>query len=474
MKIVLTTHQFLPEFSSGTEIITLGIARELHRRGHEVVLFTGSPTTQPLVDDQRFDEYTFEGMRIIRFRHELVPMNGQNDIMELEFNSSLFHRFFHHFLSEYKPDVVHFIHLQRLTASAINAAHELHIPCFFTATDFWLVCPINLLRLADGSMCAGPRNAGANCAKHLVQMTQTRPVVEEVESKPEGHIAWEIEGARDGWLKSSDYTRYILSISARTPFLRNQAQKLQKLFVPSRFMEHVLASNGIPQDRFALLPYGIDVDRITRNVDRGRFENLRIAFTGTISEHKGVHVLVKAFRQLPPQLPVQLYIYGKLTDFPTYVAELRTLIGDDSRIHLCGPYDHDRINDVLALTDVLVCPSMWYENTPLVIYEAQAAGVPVIASDSQGMSEIVTPNVNGLLFPLGDHSALASILQTLHEDRSLVRRLAEGTVIPLSISQHVDALEGFYGVPEITELSADPTPDFLPDSIVAANPGHST
>lgn len=69
MKVVLTVHQFLPDFYAGTEIITLGIARELMRRGHEVTVVTGFPSRTPLTENQRFDSYVYESIRVERFFH---------------------------------------------------------------------------------------------------------------------------------------------------------------------------------------------------------------------------------------------------------------------------------------------------------------------------------------------------------------------------------------------------------------------
>ena len=85
----------------------------------------------------------------------------------------------------------------------------------------------------------------------------------------------------------------------------------------------------------------------------------------------------------PPALPasdVELKIYGGLEDYPQYVAAARAAAGDP-RITFCGTFANQEIGRVFAGIDVLVVPSVWYENTPLVISSAQQAGCPVIASD---------------------------------------------------------------------------------------------
>ena len=74
MKILLTAHQFLPDYFSGTEILTYSVAKELISRGHEVIVFTGYPARVALPDSERFDSYRYEDIEVYRFHHAFVPM----------------------------------------------------------------------------------------------------------------------------------------------------------------------------------------------------------------------------------------------------------------------------------------------------------------------------------------------------------------------------------------------------------------
>src|SRR5215210_7090991 len=98
---------------------------------------------------------------------------------------------------------------------------------------------------------------------------------------------------------------------------------------------------------------------------------------------------MRAFRDLPPELEATLDMYGNLTRFEPFVEELRGMAGDDGRINFAGPFPRERVGQVLSGLDVLVVPSRWYENQPGVIFEAFAAGMPVVATDVGGMSEFV-------------------------------------------------------------------------------------
>jgi len=444
MKIALTVHQFLPDHSSGTEVIAYGIAKELQARGHDVRIVTGYPARTALSDQERFDEYEFDGLRVVRFSHAHVPMGGQDNVNEAEYNNQLFYRFFKEWLRQEKPDVVHFVHLGRLTASAVDACVEAQVPTVFTATDFWIVCPTNQLRLPDGSMCSGPGVASANCVKHITLVSQPESVRRTVGHLPTLVVAAGVFASNRGWFGERWSTSYIRAISARIQFLRSRAKQIDRIVVPSKVMRSMLVANGIPAERMVTLPYGIGVDRIARNTNRGREEVLRVGFIGTLSEHKGAHVLIEAVKQIPGDVRIELKLHGRTDEFPDYISALGRQIGDDRRIQLNGPFRNTQIGEVLGSMDVLVCPSLWYENTPLVMYEAMAAGIPVVATDLAGMAESVEDGVNGLLFDVGDSSQLARHLLMLAEDRERLRALAAATRSPMSVPDHVSHLEGIY------------------------------
>src|SRR5579864_368170 len=156
MNILLTVHQFLPDYSAGTEVLTFETAKELRRSGHNVHIFTGYPAREHRNDDERFDHYEVEGLPVERFHHSYVPMGGQENTTEAEYDNHLFATYFREFLKRQDFDVVHFFHLGRLSASAVEVCYQAAIRMVLTPTDFWFVCPTNQLRLPDGSMCKGP------------------------------------------------------------------------------------------------------------------------------------------------------------------------------------------------------------------------------------------------------------------------------------------------------------------------------
>ncbi len=146
---------------------------------------------------------------------------------------------------------------------------------------------------------------------------------------------------------------------------------------------------------------------------------------GQIAPHKGVHVLFESLRYLP-DADVQVHAYGDTAPFPRYTRRLRRMAARDPRLHLAGVYERAEVSRVLRELDVVVVPSLWYENSPNVILEAFAHRTPVIASDLGGMAELVEEGGNGLRFPPGEAASLAVALRRLIEEPRLLARLRAG------------------------------------------------
>jgi len=128
--------------------------------------------------------------------------------------------------------------------------------------------------------------------------------------------------------------------------------------------------------------------------------------------------------------------------YPAYVQELQQLAGTDQRITFHGRFDNSRVATILADLDVVVVPSIWYENSPLAIMEAQAAGTPVITAHLGGMAELVRDGIDGLHFQPGDASDLARQLQRLLDHPDLLLQLRAQIDPPRSIDQEMaDLLE---------------------------------
>lgn len=443
MKILLTTHVFLPDYSSGTEILTFNVAKELQRLGHEVEVCTGFLAKPGLADTERFDEYDYEGIRVHRFLHDMAPMGEQSNVAEAEYNNLFFAHWFRGYLRNFRPDITHFFHLGLLSASAIDVCQELSVPMAMTPTDFWLICPNNQLRLPDNSLCKGPDRDSVNCMKHAVSNNQSPRVAKIFNRLPHSAVAFMIWGINRGAFSGSWFSPMVRALDQRAGFLRERMNRLDRVIVPTRLMEALLVANGLNEDKVVFSRFGIRP--LPREAHCSNAEGkLRIGFIGGLSEHKGAHLLIAAVRRLSTLVALELRIYGRTDLNPAYLERLQKLSDGDQRIRFCGTFPNDSIGKILAELDVLVVPSIWYENTPLVIYSAQASGCPVVASNLGGMAEVVEHEKNGLLFEAGNIADLSATIERLAGDRQLLNHLAENALKPKSISDYVSELQIIY------------------------------
>lgn len=417
MRIALVVHKFPPARVGGTEVYTLALARGLALKGHEVFVFYR--------DDRAADEgpggvwEEREGFRAFRVSRAIHPARA-----------SLLERFwdtfwnpdvetqFARFLEEARPDVVHFQHLKDLSFRLTVQAKRKGLPVVLTLHDYWFLCGNAQLIWPDGRVCHG-KAMGLNCGRCAL----------------EGRVASLMAvGLRPA-------AAFLMQM--RDLLVWRALDYVDQLIAPSRFLIQQYARAGLSPERMLYLENGVDLQRIRRYVRRPSPDGrLRFAYVGALAWQKGVHVAVEAFRGLPSDRAV-LRIYGDPQLFPDYMERLRQL-ADPANTSFEGPVPNDEIGRVLAETDVLLVPSLWYENSPVVIQEALAAGVPVIASDLGALAEKVRPGVNGWLCPPGDVQAWRSCLCSLLNHGSPFRGLRMEELKPLSMEEHVLYLEGVY------------------------------
>jgi glycosyltransferase involved in cell wall biosynthesis len=233
------------------------------------------------------------------------------------------------------------------------------------------------------------------------------------------------------------------AVAARLGTVVSRVNQLEAVFVPTRLMGSVLERHGVRRSKLIHAPFGIDPIASPPRRPRDVTGGLRVGYIGSLAEHKGVHVLLQAARGMPTT-NMEVRVYGSPDHFPAYAASLRGIAAGDQRISFMGTFPNKEIGEVFAGLDVLVIPSVWHENTPLVIASAQACGCPIVASDVAGISEAVSHGEDGLLFPPGDVAALRGSLERLTTDATLLERLTASQRPPRTTADYVDQLEDAY------------------------------
>ncbi len=441
MKVLFATHQFFPEHRAGTEVLTLGLARALNARGHEARVFAakrGAPITDLPAGET--EDYTVEGVPVRRIGR---PRESITRSFRLNYDNPALAAGLEAYLREFRPDVVHFMHLQGISATAIRAVKELGLPALYTATDFWAVCPVVDLRRHDGVMCGGPDPA--HCPRCLAGRQRGSRLASLVEKTPGPLLRAADAVSKLRLPRTPPPLRQVRDLSERSAYIRERVNGLDRVLAPTRLTRDILVENGIDPEIVEISHYGIDTSNV-KAVSRGApvRGRIRFGFIGTLGPHKGADILIRAFGKLPRDSGATLAVHGGDTGFEGFRAELERMAGDDERISFSGTFPPERIWTVLSEMDVLIVPSRWYENTPLVVYSAFAAGIPVVATDLGGLSEVVEHGKNGLLFPLEDAGALARELERLAEEPGLIDRLRAGIGPVKSMEAYADEMEKLY------------------------------
>ncbi len=299
-------------------------------------------------------------------------------------NKSVYTRHLRDFLLARRPDVVHFQHTLFLGYDAITEVHNAlpEAPIVYTLHEFLPICHRNgqLLRVPEEEPCAGesPRRCH-ECFPDLLPQ----------------------------------------AFFMRKKFIQSHLANVDVFLAPSRQLLERYVEWGIPREKIRFEDYGrLPVPSVPERQAPPRRTTL--GFFGQLSHYKGINVLLEAMLIVGRRDPdVQLFVHGANLDFQPedFRTEFEALVERcGEAVKIGGPYDHAELANLMARVDWVVVPSIWWENSPLVIQEALVHRRPVICSDIGGMAEKVTDGVDGLHFRANSPQALAeTILKAVGE-----------------------------------------------------------
>ncbi len=190
---------------------------------------------------------------------------------------------------------------------------------------------------------------------------------------------------------------------------------------------------------------------------------LRLLTVGRAVEKKGIHILLKALADLPAELHWRLTHIGGGEQLDA----LQTLAGDlglADRIDWRGPQTQDAVIDALAEADLFVLAAIIArggdrDGLPNVLMEAQALGLPCLASNVSAIPELILHDETGILVESGDQQALTQAVESLAADPDKRARLAAAGSIRVrqefGFSVGLDQLAGLFGLPPDEALQSD-------------------
>ena len=349
---------------------------------------------------------------------------------------------------------MHVGHLNHLSTTLPHEAATRSIPIVYTLHDYWLMCPRGQFmqtfpRDPENLWAACDGQDDRKCAEHC--------------------YAQHVGGATDEW--EADIAYWAGWVGRRMRHVREMTELVDCFIAPARYLHDRYRDEfGLPERKLIHLDYGFDHARLRGRQVRRPGEPFVFGYIGTHIPAKGIHDLIRAFGNVVGETVLRIWGRPRGQNTEALMALVRELPAERAeRVEWLPEYRNaDIVRDVFGRVDAIVVPSVWVENSPLVIHEAQQARVPVITADVGGMAEYVLHGVNGLSFEHRSSPSLAQQMQRFVDNPALARRLgqrgylfSDAGDVP-AIEDHVRAIERIYRHVlerrESARLQADPGP----------------
>jgi glycosyltransferase involved in cell wall biosynthesis len=405
-RVLIISHGH-PDFSvGGGEISAHTHWLELRRRGIEA-MFLARMNDSPGRSSAPFLARSEDGYEC------LVNVPPVNRFRHSQPGGGLIYYHFRELLERFRPTAVHFHHYIHLGLEFIREARKFDPDLFIGVTlhEYLAICH------AQG------------------QMVKTNGLLCQKASPIDCHTCFPEISPQDFFM--------------RELFVKSFFNLVDRFICPSRFLRDRYVGWGLPPEKMVVIENGQPrSNEPDRPEAADRTLESRFALLGQLSRLKGTLVLLDAVRLLPKAMrkKVKVEVHGSVqfADAEFKATLDRGLKGLEDTVRVCGPYMREHVTGIVRRNGWVVVPSIWWENSPLVIQEAFGAGRPVICSNIGGLAEKVTDGVSGYHFRVNNPADLAARIEECASHPELWREMCTKLPKPPTIEETVDELLMLY------------------------------
>lgn len=290
-----------------------------------------------------------------------------------------------------KPTVVHTHHYAHLGLEYLRVIKNVdpNIKLVMTLHEYMAICHNNgqMIKSDGAKLCRGS-------------------------SPDECHDCFPNHTVEDFWLRKHRFIGYF--------------ELVDQFIAPSIFLKQRYVEWGLPENKIEVIENGqSDKPALPpRPLTKGETRN-RFGFFGQINPFKGLDVILRALHDMTVEerQKIVLEVHGanlekQTTSFQERIEKLRAPLIEEGVVEWMGPYQPHELRERMAGVDWVVVPSIWWENSPMVIQEAFVCGRPLLVSNIGGMKEKIKDGENGYHVTAGNTLTWAKSLKEAAQDKT--------------------------------------------------------
>jgi glycosyltransferase involved in cell wall biosynthesis len=424
MKILQVLNHFLPQQIAGTEVYTWALSKELIKNGAEVKVLI------PNYGKNQDESFVYDGIPV----HQFAEPSEVDRALIMGFREADGLKNFEVYLEQEKPDIVHFHELagsNGIGLPHVRVTKKMGAKVIMTFHLAGNTCATGTLMHKGKTPCDGKINTakcsacylhhkGLNASSNLIATT----------SNLLGRLHLDTTKLNHPFGTALGTANIIKRLEKK--FL-DLIEYCDQVVCITNWYQQVLMLNGVNTDKVSYILQGLPTVGKSTVIKGPMVKPIQLMFLGRISPFKGLHILLEALEAFS-ELEFELSIFGS-SDGTNYESMLRGKTKMKKNIQWRGTLDQEKVLEEMQRHDLLCLCSTFSEMSPLVIQEARAAGLPILASNVIGNKEQLEQGAKGFLFEMNKVASLIIQLSKIKEHPIQLREMSQEMILPQAFSE---------------------------------------